>query len=64
MFGSQGWKDLIEDVQNILDKTNDIEPIFNGEQLQYKKGELSILKWILALEDMSRTAYDQLLAED
>ncbi len=64
MFGSQGWKDLIEDVTHILEKTNDIDPIFNGEQLQFKKGELSILKWILALEEMSRTAYDQLLAED
>lgn len=64
MMNGQAWKDFVEDVTAIAAKTADIHNINTAEQLYYKKGELSILEWVIQIEKVSRMAYDQLLQED
>lgn len=56
MFHSQGWKDLIEDVQNMLSATNRLEGV-TAETLPFKQGELSVMNWLIQLEATSRQAY-------
>jgi len=43
MMATEGWKDLIEDVEKIRKTLNNIAVIENESQLQFNKGELSIL---------------------
>lgn len=64
MFSEKAWRDLVEDVQGMLDATNDISGIDDEKTLHFRKGEISIMRWILSLEDMTSEAYEQLKAED
>lgn len=63
MCSSKGWKQLVEDViemKNAIDTLNGVDTI---ENLHFKKGELSLMNWILSLEQSSREVYDQLQEE-
>ena len=60
LFGQQGWKDLIDDVSAMLTTTNDVSSIQDEKSLHFKRGELSIMRWILSIEESSREAHRQL----
>ena len=63
MFSQQGWIDLMEDVDKMLDSLNNISTIEDGNALQFRKGELSILLWVRNLKQISERAYEDLRAE-
>lgn len=63
MFSQQGWIDLIEDVDKMLDSLNNISTIEDGNALQFRKGELSILLWLRNLKQISERAYEDLNAD-
>lgn len=60
LFSKPGWKDLIEDVDNMVYALNNISVIDSESQLQFKKGELSILTWLKNLKQISERAYEEL----
>lgn len=64
MFSQQGWIDLMEDVDKMLDSLNNISTIEDGNALQFRKGELSILLWVRNLKQISERAYEDLRAEN
>ena len=59
-MATEGWKDLIEDVDNMVYALNNISVIESESQLQFKKGELSILTWLKNLKQISERAYEEL----
>lgn len=59
MMDSAGWRDLIEDVKTMHAATNNIVSINDEKTLHFKRGELSIMNWLLTLENMSRTVVAQ-----
>jgi hypothetical protein len=63
MCSSKGWRQLIEDLQLMKPEVESIKGATTLEQLHFKKGELSIINWLLHLEEASREVYDQLQAE-
>ena len=60
MMGSQGWKDLMEDIDKMVESLNNISTITDEKSLQFKKGELSILTWLKTLKQVSERAYEEL----
>jgi hypothetical protein len=64
MMSTQGWKDLVEDIQAMSEATDRIGGIETEQQLHFKKGELSIMNWIKTLRESSTEVYEQLLVED
>ena len=64
MFGDPAWKDLCDDVQKMLETTNDIASIQDEKTLHFRRGEISIMRWILTLQQVSEESYNQLKAED
>ena len=64
MMGDPAWRDLMEDVRVMLEATNDISAIQDEKSLHFKRGEISIMRWLLSLEQISRDSYDQLREED
>ena len=64
MFSQQGWLDLMEDVDKMLDSLNNISTIEDGNALQFRKGELYILLWVRNLKQISERAYEDLRAEN
>lgn len=63
MFSERGWKDLIEDVVKIQQTVDTISGIPDAKTLHFKQGELSILNWLLNLEESSNEAYTELKGE-
>ncbi len=60
MMGSDGWKDLVEDIDTMIASLNNISVISDEQSLQFKKGELSILTWLKTLKQVSTQAYEEL----
>ena len=64
MMATQGWVQLMEDVDGMLTATDTLAGVETPEQLQFRKGELSILHWLRNLRNSSTEVYDQLQQED
>ena len=60
MMGSDGWKDLVEDIDSMIASLNNIYVISDEQSLQFKKGELSILTWLKTLKEASERAYEDI----
>lgn len=63
MFATKGWKDLMEDVQNMYDSYNDISNIETTENFWQRKGYVEMLHWLLNLQKVSEATYEDLLNE-
>ena len=61
MMSKEGWKDLMEDVDKIIVSLNNISVVSDEKDLQFKKGELSILTWLKNLKEISERAYEEIL---
>ena len=59
-MATDGWKDLMEDIDNMINSLNNISTIPDEKSLQFKKGELSILVWLKTLKQVSTQAYEEL----
>lgn len=55
-----GWKDLMVDVKEMLDATDTLSGVDDEKKLHFRKGEISIMKWLLSLETVSEDAYKDL----
>jgi hypothetical protein len=64
MMSTQGWKDLVEDIEVMIEATDRLGGIETEQQLHFKKGELSIMNWIRTLKESSADVYEQLLEEE
>ena len=60
LFSRQGWVDLMEDVEGMLDSMNNVSTITDEKSLQFRKGEISILIWLKTLKGVSERAYEDL----
>ena len=60
MMGMDGWKDLIIDIDNMIESLNNISVIPDEKTLQFRKGELSILTWLKTLKEVSERAYEEM----
>jgi hypothetical protein len=63
MMGSQGWKDLIADVEVML-KTTDTLAGVTADTLRFRQGEISIMRWLVSLKETSELAYEELKLEN
>ena len=64
MMATPGWRDLIDDIEKIKESLNNISVVENEKDLQFKKGELSILNWLKTLKQVSEEAYEALNEKD
>jgi hypothetical protein len=63
MFGSKGWKDLIEDLNNMKKVTSDVNSCNDEKAFWLAKGELRLLNWFLNLEELTQEGYNSLKEE-
>ena len=55
-----GWRDLIEELKNLEELYNKLDSIESEKDLWFAKGQLSILRQILSLEDTTKLAVEEL----
>ena len=63
MFAHPAWKDLMEDVQNMMDATNTLSGV-TPENVGFKQGEVSIMRWMLTLQKTTEESYKELTNAD
>ena len=59
MMGTPAWKDLMEDVAEML-KATDCLSGATPDNLRFRQGEVSMMKWMLSLKEVSENAYEEL----
>ena len=64
MFRSEGWKQLISDLQGNVGQINSVEMTTDNDNLNFRKGQLAILATILNLEAQIENAQEQAASED
>jgi hypothetical protein len=64
LFAEPGWRDFIQQVNEMLAATNDISGIDDAKALHYRQGECSIMRWIISWEPMVREAHKQLMEDE
>ena len=60
MMASDGWRDLMQDMKAMLESTDKASVIKDANDLYFRKGEISIMQWMLGLQEMSESAYKDL----
>lgn len=60
MMATQGWNDLLEDLELMITSTDTVSGIDTEQQLHFRKGEMSIMNWIKTLKESSAEVYEQL----
>ena len=60
MMSTQGWVELMEDVDKMIEPLNNISTIADEKSLQFRKGEYSILIWLKNLKRVSERAFEDL----
>ena len=64
MMATTGWKEFVEDTQNLFDAYNQLNAIDTHDDLMKRKGQLDILQWILSLKEVSEQSYKQLQEDE
>ena len=55
-----GWTDLVAELKNLEDQYNNLDSIESEKDLWYARGQLSILRQVIALEDTAKVTVEQL----
>jgi hypothetical protein len=59
MMGEEAWKDLMFDVEQMLAATNDLSSVQDEKTLHFRRGEISIIRWLLSLQSVSEQVYEE-----
>jgi len=57
---SDGWLDLIKELKELSDSVKRIDSIDNEKDLWFARGQLSILRQMIVLEDAAKAAMTEL----
>mgnify|MGYP003120603877 FL=1 len=60
MMESDGWRDLVADLETIQEGVINIDTITDEKDLWEAKGQLNILRFLLTLENSTHLALEQL----
>jgi hypothetical protein len=60
LLETEGWSDLIEELKVMAETVKRIESIDNEKDLWFARGQLSILRQMIVLEDATKAAMTEL----
>ena len=63
MMATEGWQDLMEDAQKIADSYDKLSSVTETHSLDFRRGQLDILNWLLGLRSAYEETYEQLEQE-
>lgn len=64
LFGSDGWKQLIEELKQNAQGINSVEATKDANDLYLRKGQLNVLAFIINLEESVNNSFDELNETD
>jgi hypothetical protein len=64
MMATPGWKEFVEDAEQMFKALNNVLPIQTEQELQLKRGQLDILNWVISRKAVAEQTYEQLMSGD
>ena len=64
LFALRGWKDLIEDFEQLKNNLESLSQINTEQDLWYKKGQVEMINYLIQLKTLTEQAYEELINED
>jgi hypothetical protein len=59
-MSTKGYKDLLTDVERMIEERNNLMATTSLEDLNFRKGQLDVLHWLRTLKKLSEEAWEQL----
>jgi hypothetical protein len=60
MCSTDAWKELMKDVAEMLKYTDTLSSVSETHSVDYRKGEVSMMRWMLSVADVSEETYMRL----
>lgn len=60
MMATKGWKDLLADIEVMMNERDSLMATKSFDELNFRKGQLDVLHWIRTLKQLSEEAWEQL----
>ena len=60
MMETEGWRDLIQDLENLEDSASSINSMNSEQDLWFAKGQLHIINFLLSLNNVTNLALEEL----
>ena len=60
LIEQDGWRDLIEELKNLEDLTNNLDSVESEKDLWFARGQLSVLRQVIGLEETTKAAAEEL----
>ena len=60
LIEQDGWRELVKELQTLEDLTNKLDSVESEKDLWFARGQLSILRQIIALEETTQQAAEEL----
>ena len=60
LIEQDGWRDLIQELKNLEDLTNNLDSVESEKDLWFARGQLSILRQVIGLEETTKAAAEEL----
>lgn len=60
LIEQDGWRELVKELQTLEDLTNKLDSVESEKDLWFARGQLSILRQMIGLEDTTKAAAEEL----
>jgi hypothetical protein len=60
MMATQGWADLMEDLQKFRTSINELSTVVDEQSLFFRKGQLDVLDLVLSRKQACEKAYEEI----
>ncbi len=64
MMSTQGWKDLMEDIERVKNSYDKLSSVTETHPLDFRRGQMDILNWLYGLKGLYEKAYEELQLEE
>ena len=60
MMSTQGWKDLMEDIERVKNSYDKLSSVTETHPLDFRRGQMDILNWLYGLKEAYGRTYKDL----
>ena len=60
LFEQDGWRELVKELKTLEDITNNLDSVESEKDLWFARGQLSVLRQVIGLEETTKAAAEEL----
>ena len=64
MMSTQGWKDLMEDIERVKNSYDKLSSVTETHPLDFRRGQMDILNWLYGLKGLYEKAYEDIQLQE